>query len=154
MNGGGKNKAFLMFWKYIHLRLSIKFGYSIFPNTFGYGLMLPHYGTIVVGANNRIGNYALINVCTCITQAKTVIGGGLFMGTGAVISGHHNLEDNIIIGANSVVTSDFIHGGLTIAGIPAKIIKSNSMAWYESLWPEWRDRVENIEKLKLKLTVM
>lgn len=150
-NEGGRYKIALAFWRFIYLKLSVKFGFSIFPNTFGYGLMLPHHGTIVVGADNRIGNYALINVCTCITQAKTIIGDGLFMGTGAVISGHHILRDNVIVCANAVVTKDSDISNITIGGVPAKILRPNSTVWYKSLWPEWEERVQKIEELRNQL---
>ena len=153
MNGGGINRVLLAFWRFVHLKLSVRFGFSIYPDTIGYGLFIPHYGTIIVGANNRIGNYALLNACTCITQAETIIGDGLFMGNGAVISGHHILSDNVTIGANSVVTKDFNEGNITICGMPAKVIKTETTAWYQSLWPEWNDRIKLIEELRKELLV-
>lgn len=39
-------------------RLSRKLGFSIGYDACDYGLVIPHYGTIVVGNTNRIGPYA------------------------------------------------------------------------------------------------
>lgn len=41
--------------RYQHRRLSLKLGFSIGPNIFGPGLSIPHYGTIVINPNVRIG---------------------------------------------------------------------------------------------------
>ena len=38
-------------------RMGMKLGFSISPTSFGYGLVIPHNGTIVVGDKNKIGNY-------------------------------------------------------------------------------------------------
>ncbi len=50
--------------------LGMKLGYSIGYKCFSYGLVLPHYGTIVVGNSNRIGKYAVLHTSTCITAGK------------------------------------------------------------------------------------
>lgn len=52
------------------MKLGVKLGFSISPNVFGYGLLIPHYGTIVVGNGNKIGNYAVLHTSTCITAGK------------------------------------------------------------------------------------
>lgn len=60
-------------------RLSVKLGFSITPGVFGYGLILPHYGTIVVGPNNKIGNYAVLHTSTCITARSKSIGDNFYL---------------------------------------------------------------------------
>ena len=52
------------------ISLGLKLGFSISCNVFGYGLVIPHYGTIVVGEGNRIGNYCVLHTSTCITAGK------------------------------------------------------------------------------------
>ena len=47
-------------------RLGEKLGISISPDTFGYGLVIPHYGTIVVNGGCVIGNYCVLHTSTCI----------------------------------------------------------------------------------------
>lgn len=59
----------------------MKLGFTIAENVFGYGLVIPHYGTIVVGSGNRIGNYAVLHTSTCITAGKKNIGDGLYLST-------------------------------------------------------------------------
>lgn len=63
--------------------LGIKLGFTIPINVFGYGLVIPHYGTIVVGAGNTIGNYAVLHTSTCITAGNKIIGDALYLSTGA-----------------------------------------------------------------------
>lgn len=55
-------------WNRRFRNLSIKLGFSIGSNVFGYGLLIPHWGTIVVGSTNRIGNYAVLHTSTCISD--------------------------------------------------------------------------------------
>ena len=46
------------YYKRKYILLGYKLGFSIGEFCCGYGLVLHHHGTIVVGVNNRIGNYA------------------------------------------------------------------------------------------------
>lgn len=55
---------------------------------------------------------------------KTVIGDNVWIGAGAIIVAGVNISgNNIIIGANSVVTKDITESNVVVAGNPAKIIK-------------------------------
>lgn len=56
--------------------MGIKLGFSIGYDVFGYGLHIPHYGTIVVNGICKIGNYAVLHTSTCIGGAGKVIGDG------------------------------------------------------------------------------
>lgn len=49
-----------LYYKIKYSKLSKKLGFSIGYNTFGYGLVIPHYGTIVVGGSNNCGNYYIL----------------------------------------------------------------------------------------------
>ena len=80
------NLPFYFYWKLKHRNLGVKLGFSIEPNVVGYGLSIPHYGTIVVGAPNEIGNYAVLHTCTVITGNGKTIGDALYLGTGAKIT--------------------------------------------------------------------
>lgn len=55
----------------------------------------------------------------CGSQRKTVIGNNVFVGWGATILGGSVIGDNVIIGANSVV-SGYIESNSVYAGNPAK----------------------------------
>lgn len=49
-------------------KLAMKLGFTIGEDVFGYGLVIPHYGTIVVGGSNRCGNYCVLHTSTCISD--------------------------------------------------------------------------------------
>lgn len=113
-------------------KLGMKLGFSIGINSFGPGLNIAHYGTIVVNGNARIGSncwiYPGANIGANTGGPKDVpnIGDNVYIGPGAKLFGNINIADNISIGANAVVTKSFTTSGITIAGVPAKIIKDNN----------------------------
>ena len=53
-----------------------------------------------------------------------VIGRNVDIGIGSKIIGDVTISDDIVIGANSVVTKSFLEKGIVIAGVPAKKIKN------------------------------
>lgn len=143
----------LMLW--IELRklskLAIKCGFSIGPNALGYGVVIPHYGTIVVNDNARIGNYALLHTCTCIAGGDKQIGDGLYLATGSQIVGHVTLGDGVTVAAHSLVNKSFC-GHCLVVGAPASVKKENQPVWYETE----RDRmfsgyVSQVEMIKKKM---
>ena len=54
------------------------------------------------------------------------IGDNVIIYTGAKIIGNIKIGNNVIIGANSVVVSD-IQDNVTVAGVPAKIVKERKI---------------------------
>lgn len=52
---GGVNRCVSVFFRQRLKKLSIKFGFSISPNSFGYGLYIPHWGTIVIVGVTELG---------------------------------------------------------------------------------------------------
>ena len=48
------------------------------------------------------------------------IGNNVYIGTSARILGNITIADNVVIGANAVVTKSIAEPGITVAGIPAK----------------------------------
>lgn len=136
-------------WKF--KRLGRKLSFSIEPDVFGYGLLIPHYGTIVVG-ENQIGNYAVLQTSTCISGNHKIIGDGLYMATGAKITSKLVLGDNVTVGANSVVNKSYPESNIFIAGIPAEF-KKESEAWYIRDGVEFQEKVRQIEELRRKLAL-
>ena len=133
-------------------RLSRKLGFSIGYDVFDYGLIIPHYGTIVVGNTNRIGSYAVLHTSTCIIDTGRKIGRALSLSTGAKITGGEILGDHVVVAANSIVTKSFPEGNLMLAGMPA-IKKSDLPDWYSSLRGESKRRVDAVEKLKIETRI-
>lgn len=143
-------KRILKFYHYRRFnRLGLKLGFSIGPSVFGYGLLIPHYGTIVVGANNKIGNYAVLHTCTCIHDKCDEIGDALYLASGAMIMKGTKLGDNVSVGANSYVNKSF-DSNLLIAGLPAKSIK-HSEVWYKRDGIHYSEKVRQIEELRKRM---
>ncbi|MBN1764264.1 MAG: hypothetical protein JW860_03320 [Sedimentisphaerales bacterium] len=113
-------------------KLGLKLGFSIPLNVFGPGLSLPHPGTIVINDRVRVGANCRVHVCVNIGCAAGApdevpqIGDNVYIGPGAKIYGAIKIADNIAIGANAVVNTDFTEPGITIAGIPARKISDKS----------------------------
>lgn len=149
MEGGILNKLFYLHYLRKLRRLSSYLGISIGCDVFGYGLLIPHWGTIVVGARPRIGNYAVLHTGICITDTDKVIGNCLYMSTGAKITAQVILGDNITVAANSVVTHSF-ENNMLIGGAPAKMIKE-SKSWVER--DSRTDKVKAIEELKVRMGI-
>lgn len=146
-------RGYLMFSILYHKirfkRLGIKLGFSIGPGTLGYGVVIPHHGTIVVGGSNRIGNYAVLHTSTCITNNTNLIGDGLYLSTGAKITSQVSLGNNVSIAANSVVKSSF-SGNKLLVGAPA-VEKRSTKPWFIRDGEGFTQRVSNVEDLKIKL---
>lgn len=136
--------ALKYFYEYKLSKLEIKLGFSIAKNVFGYGLVIPHFGTIVVGSGNQIGNYAVLHTCICITAGNKQIGNGLYCSTGARILGDVSVGDSVTVGANAVLNHSVGSNSLVV-GIPA-LKKRDEEAWYKG---EYLRRVEECEKLRL-----
>ena len=139
----------LLFHKAKLRKFGYKTGFTIAPNVFGYGLVIPHYGTIVVGDKNKIGNYAELHTSICITAGEKTIGDGLYCSTGSKIISNINLGDFITIGANAVVDKSAISNKLLV-GIPA-VEKDDSQSWYHG--ESYCKKVAACEKLKIDLGI-
>lgn len=130
-------------------KIGKELGFSIGCDALGYGCVIPHYGTIVVGSSNRIGNYAVLHTSTCISDNGKVIGDGLYLSTGAKLTTELKLGNNVSIGANALVNKSF-DSNLLLGGMPAKKIKE-TIAWYIRDGEEYENRVKKIEGLKKQL---
>ena len=113
-------------------RQSRRLGFTIPPNVFGPGLSIAHYGTIVVNGAARIGSNCRIHTGVNIgtnagtSSAAPVLGDNCYIGPGAKLFGAITIGDSTVIGANAVVNRDFPEGGVTLGGVPAKVISAKS----------------------------
>lgn len=118
-------------YNYHKIRLrkqALKLGFSIPENTFGPGLSIAHYGTIIVNTNAKIGKNCRIHACTNIGASggkpeAPQIGDNVYIGPGAKIYGNIKIGNNIAISANAVVNKSFEEDGILLAGNPAVRIK-------------------------------
>jgi serine O-acetyltransferase len=128
----------------------VKLNISIEPGVFEYGLVIPHYGTIVVGGENKIGKYAVLHTSTCITRGGKHIGDALYLSSGAKIVNDVELGNGITISANSLVNKSEIGSNMLLAGCPA-VKKKEMIPWYVRDGKEFERRVSEVEALKQSL---
>lgn len=141
------NTLKFLYYRRLYNLMSIKLGMSITYDSLGYGVVIPHHGTIVVGPNT-IGNYAVLFPCTNITGNHKIIGDGLFLSTGAKITTKVVMGENVTVAANSVVTKD-CGSNVMLAGMPAAVKKEYYPAWYDRDGVSYR--VDYIEKRRREL---
>lgn len=135
------------YWKFRLNKLGYKTGFSIAPGVLGYGVVIPHYGTIVVGSGNKMGNYAVLHTCVCITQGAKKIGDALYCSTGAKIVNDIELKTNVSIGANAVVNKSFDDNSILLTGIPADR-KKEEKPWYIRDGETYINRIKECERLR------
>lgn len=122
-------KIYRFYLRVKYRKLSLKMGFSIPINTFGPGLAIVHYGTIVVNGNARIGANCRIHASTNIgasngSNKAPQIGENVYIAPGVIIFGDIKIASNTLISANSTVNKTFEIENTMIAGSPAKFIKN------------------------------
>lgn len=123
------SKSFLkkLYYEKKYRKYSIRTNCEIYSKSIGKGFRVYH-GGVVIGANSILKDNVKMHGHNCIgnngkDKLEPVIGNNVNIGFGAVIIGNVEIADNIVIGANSVVTKSFLEPGITIAGNPARKIK-------------------------------
>ena len=102
-------------------KIGVLTGIYIPPFTFGKGLFIPHWGSIVVNDTARFGENCVVQSCVNISEG--VVGGNhIYLSAGAKIMIDVHLDDDVIVGANAVVTKSVTEPNVVVAGVPAKII--------------------------------
>ena len=121
------NKILFLIYSFRKNKLGMKINLEV-NSEFGENLQIYHRN-IVINPYARIGNNCALHGNNCIGNKGNSnnecpkIGNNVDIGFGAVIIGNVHIADNIIIGANAVVTKSFDEEGIVIAGNPAKKIK-------------------------------
>lgn len=117
--------------KFIYYLQRLLFKSSLPPTcTIGGGTKLGYGGIgIVVHARSIVGKNCMIGQGVTIGGKSgwyevPVIGDNVEINAGARIIGPVRIGDNVIIGANAVVTKD-VPSNCIVAGVPAVILKSN-----------------------------
>lgn len=97
----------------------------------GHNFSLGYWGLgVVIHSKTIIGKNCTIAQNVTIARKGApgdapIIGDNVYVGAGACILGPVKIGNNVIIGANSVVTKD-VPSNCVVAGIPAKVINLNS----------------------------
>ncbi len=121
---GPLRKPYIFLKQYLLRRAGMKLGFTIYPNIFGPGLSIAHWGTIVINPNARIGANCRIHPGTSIGEYKggsPQIGDDCYIGPGAKLFGPITLGNRVQIGANAVVTKSF-PSDVVLAGVPARAV--------------------------------
>lgn len=124
------NSLMMLLERYKLNRLALRLGFSIGTNSLGYGVVIPHYGTIVVNQDARIGNYAVLHTCTCVAGGNKIIGDGFYLSTGCQVVGTVKIGNGVTVAAHSLVNTSF-DNNILIAGTPAVVKRSDRQIWYE-----------------------
>lgn len=108
--------------------LGKKINVEIGDNSCDKGLMIYHYGSIVISGYARCGKNLELHGCNCIGNNGLdlncpVIGDNVKMGVGAIVIGNVKIADNVKIGANATCIKDCLEENVTLVGTPAKIKK-------------------------------
>ena len=145
------NRMLFAYYKYRYERLGVKLGFSIGEDVFGYGLYIPHYGTIVVNNNVRAGNYCVLHTSSCIGGKTNKIGNALYVSSGAKVIGNVSLGDNVSISSNTFVNKTIEESNILLVGTPAIIKKNKCQPWYIRDGNDYLNRINRIEQLKQSL---
>lgn len=111
-----------------------KLGISIFHNSVGKGLLIYHYGSIIINSNAKIGENLKLHGNNCIGNKgehdkyhAPILGDNIELGIGSSILGNISIASNVVVAANAVVVKDCSDKNVVLAGIPArKIEKKNN----------------------------
>lgn len=99
----------------------------------GRNFVIDHFGGIIISGYARFGDNCRIRNGVCIGLSRVddpcaaVIGNNVDIGSGAKLLGRITVGDNVLIGANSVVTRD-VPANSTAIGVPALIKPRNQAA--------------------------
>ena len=126
------NRILSYWYKSRKNRLGSRLGFIISAGCFGEGLQLEHYGSVIVNPKAVIGKNCRIHGNCCIgsdggyPDYSPVIGDNVDIGQGAQILGGIRIADNVRIGAGAVVVKDVLTPGVTVVGVPGKVIQKGS----------------------------
>ena len=123
-----KNPLLYILSGMIYKHYGYKFGFDVsFRAELGKGLQIAHRGYIIIPSNTKIGEYCTLRPGVVVGKKLSekmegaVIGDNVNFGVGCKIIGGVHIGNNVIIGANAVVTKDVPENAI-VAGVPARII--------------------------------
>ncbi len=120
----------LMYWYRFSLRkLSRITGFQIGLNTCGRGLVIWHWGSIIINENSRIGDYCTLYPGVLLGhkvpgESSPYVGNNCFLASGCKLIGNIKIGSNTVIAQNAVVFKN-IPDNCVVAGNPACIIKQD-----------------------------
>ncbi|GEQ86799.1 serine acetyltransferase [Patiriisocius marinistellae] len=123
----------VMSQKWIEIITGISIPYT---TKIGRELYIGHFGNIIINANAIIGDNCNISQGVTIgvsgrgrKRGVPIIKNNVYIGAQATIAGSIIVNDNSVIGANSLVVKD-VAPSTTVVGVPAKMISTNDSSNY------------------------
>lgn len=98
-------------------------------NVFGPGLIINHLGGIIINETAKVGANCRLHGGNCIgndgkNPNAAIIGDNFDLGVGAKVIGRITIGNNVVVGANAVITKSFDEDNIVLVGIPAqKLVK-------------------------------
>lgn len=124
------------YYGYQHGKLMLLTGIELNPNCAGPGLHVSH-GKVVVSSQAKLGINCKLNSDVTIGGTGKYDGSGapqigdrVYVGTGARILGGITIADDVVIGANAVVTKPITEPNTTWGGIPAHKLNDSGSSPY------------------------
>lgn len=121
-------------------RRSLQTGIAISPGVFGPGLSIPHYGSVIVHRDARIGAFCRIHSATNIGTYKGAapkLGDFVYIGPGAVLYGDVTVGSHTAIGANAVVGRS-VPSHSTVIGARSETVSDKPSS---SVMPHWINEI-------------
>lgn len=102
----------------------------------GHSFYIGHFGGIILNAKTVIGNNCNLSQGVTIgvsglddRRGVPVIGNNVYIGANAIVAGKISIEDNVVIGACSLVTTDAKKDSVML-GVPAVCVSYKSSGGY------------------------
>ena len=111
-------------------------GFQIHPNTLGKGVTIWHWGPIIIGGKSKLGERCTLRPPILLGHKTPdapapIVGNDVEINSGVKLIGAITIGDDVIIGANAVVTKN-IPSHSIVVGIPGRIVQMR-----ESMDSKW-----------------